>query len=299
MPEFSVVIPCYKQAHLLPKAIESVLEQARDVDLELIVVDDGSPDDAAEVAGGYASRYPGVTVIRQANAGLCAARNRGILRSTGRFLLFLDADDYLRPGMLAAAARAFADDSEVAVVHGFADVVDEGGEQVMAEFGGTDLGTDPFHTLLSYNIGPPNTFVVRREVLSQVGLFDVSLRSCEDWDLWLRIAAVGGRFHLARDMRSVYRMVPGSMSKNVETMWRSASTVVRNGARLHAGCGVCRTTRKASLAGFALGMRPLLRDLVHSPGGASRATGILLRNPRLMAWQAYWQIRRTFRFGHE
>ncbi|MBO9648263.1 MAG: glycosyltransferase family 2 protein [Variovorax sp.] len=121
MPEFSVVIPCYKQAHLLAAAIESALAQARDVDVEVIVVDDGSPDNASEVA----TRYEGVIVIRQPNAGLCAARNRGILRSSGKFLLFLDSDDYLRPGMLAAAARAFAESDELDVVHGYADVVDE------------------------------------------------------------------------------------------------------------------------------------------------------------------------------
>lgn len=291
MPQFSVVIPCYKQAHLLPKAIESVLAQAQDVEVEVIVVDDGSPDGAAEVA----ARYPGVVVIRQANAGLCAARNRGILRSTGQYLLFLDSDDYLRPGMLAAAARAFASNAEVAVVHGLADVIDDKDERVIAEYGGRDLSSDAFHALLKYNIGPPNTFVVRRDVLAKAGLFDVTLRSCEDWDMWLRIAAVGGQFRLARDMRSVYRVVPGSMSKNVETMWRSGSAVVRKNGRLHPNCRTCRDTRKASLAGFALGMRPLLRDLVRSPGGVSKAAGILLRNPRLMAWQMFWQLRRTFR----
>lgn len=291
MPQFSVVIPCYKQAHLLPKAIESVLAQSQDVDLELIVVDDGSPDGAAEVA----ARYPQAIVIRQANAGLCAARNRGILRSTGRYLLFLDSDDYLRPGMLAAASRAFSQSPDVAVVHGLADVVDEQGERVIAEFGGRDLSIDAFHVLLKNNIGPPNTFVVRREVLAKAGLFDVALRSCEDWDLWLRIAAVGGQFRLARDMRSVYRLVPGSMSKNVETMWRSGCSVVRKNGQLHPNCPTCRDTRKASIGGFALSLRPLLRDLMRSPGGPSRAVGILLRNPRLMAWQMLWQLRRTFR----
>ncbi|WP_431275259.1 glycosyltransferase [Variovorax ureilyticus] len=287
MPEFSVIIPCYKQAHLLPKAIESALAQARDVDLEVVVVDDGSPDNASEVA----SRYDGVIVIRQPNAGLCAARNRGILRSSGRYLLFLDSDDYLRPGMLAAAARAFAQSPDLDVVHGYADVVDEGGETVIGEFGGRDLAGDALHTLLRGNIGPPNTFVVRREMLSQVGLFDVGLRSCEDWDLWLRIAALGGKFGLARDMRSVYRIVPGSMSKNVEVMWRTGRTVIDRNARAHADCRACRKAQRAGIAGFSLSMRPLLRDLIRSPGGKSRAAGILLRNPGLLGWQ----LRRVLR----
>lgn len=287
MAEFSVIIPCYKQAHLLPKAIESALAQSGDVDVEVIVVDDGSPDDASDVA----RRYEGVTVIRQANAGLCAARNRGILQSRGRYLLFLDSDDYLRPGMLAAAARAFAEASELDVVHGYADVVDEGGEKVIAEFGGKSLAVDPLHTLLRHNIGPPNTFVVRREMLSQVGLFDVGLRSCEDWDMWMRIAARGGRFGLASDMRSVYRVMPGSMSKNVEVMWRAARTVITRNARAHKNCRSCDEARHASMAAFSLTMRPLLRDVIRSPGGKSRAAGILFRNPSLLVWQ----LRRVLR----
>ena len=88
--------------------------------------------------------------------------------------------------MLAAAARGFADGDGIAVVHGYADVVDEGGETIIGESGGQDLSGDAFHSLLRSSFGPPVTFVVRREALMQVGFFDVSLRSCEDWDLWLR-----------------------------------------------------------------------------------------------------------------
>jgi len=290
MADFSVIIPCYKQAHLLPKAIESALQQTQDMDLdvEVIVVDDGSPDAAAEVAG----RYGGVTVIRQANAGLSAARNRGILRSTGRYLLFLDSDDFLRPGMLAAAARALAQDPGIDVVHGLADVVDEGGERVLGEFGGRDLSVDPFHILLRGNVGPPVTFVVRREALARAGVFDTALRSCEDWDLWLRIAASGGRFSLVREMRSGYRTVPGSMSKNLEVMWRTGSEVLRRSVQLHPDCPMCREAQRAGFGALALSVRPLLRDVVRAPGGALRGAGILLRNPRLLAWQLRWIVKR-------
>lgn len=287
MPEFSIIIPCYRQAHLLPQAIESALAQAQDVDLEVIVVDDGSPDESAQIAG----RYPGVTVIRQANAGVSAARNRGILRSTGRFLMFLDGDDFLRPGMLAAAARAFAQDADADVVHGFADVVEEDGERVVAEFGGHDLAVDPFHTLLSSNVGPPVTFVVRREVLARAGLFDATLRSCEDWDFWLRVAASGAKFRRVPDMRGVYRLVPGSLSKNLEVMWRTGSAVLQANGQLHPDCRLCREARRRGLVSFSLSMRPLLRDLIRAPGGPLRAAGILLRNPRLLAWQLRWVLK--------
>jgi len=99
---------------------------------------------------------------------------------------------------------------------------------------------------------------------------DLALRSYEDWDLWLRVAAAGGKFWLAPDMRSAYRVVAGSMSKNVETMWRTGSTVLRKHARLHPGCGTCREARDGGLSWLSLFLRPSLRNLVRTPGGPSR-----------------------------
>ena len=91
-PVVSVVIPCYRQAHFLPDAIESVLAQTYP-HFEIIVVDDGSPDDTRAVAG----RYPGVRCLRQRNRGLSAARNAGLAASIGTYVVFLDADDRLTP----------------------------------------------------------------------------------------------------------------------------------------------------------------------------------------------------------
>src|SRR5262245_39908172 len=93
MPNVSVVIPSYNSAAYLPAAIDSVLAQtARD--LEVIVVDDGSTDDTPDVVARYG---PPVRGIRQANAGVAAARNRGIAEARGRYIAFLDADDTWEP----------------------------------------------------------------------------------------------------------------------------------------------------------------------------------------------------------
>ena len=91
----SVVIPCYNQAHFLTEAIESVLAQTSR-QFEIIVVDDGSTDNTAEVA----ARYPGIGYLRQDNQGLAAARNTGLRHSQGDYLVFLDADDRLLPAAL-------------------------------------------------------------------------------------------------------------------------------------------------------------------------------------------------------
>lgn len=97
----SVVIPAYNYAHLLPRALDSVLGQLSD-DVELIVVDDGSTDNTAAVLADYQARHAALQVISQVNAGAAAARNRAIATAAGRYVLLLDADDELLPGALAA-----------------------------------------------------------------------------------------------------------------------------------------------------------------------------------------------------
>src|SRR5690606_9312317 len=85
----SVIIPCFNHAHYLSTALESVQDQDHE-QIEIIVVDDGSTDNTKEVA----TKYPNVKYIYKANAGLPAARNTGIDHSTGKFIVFLDADDW-------------------------------------------------------------------------------------------------------------------------------------------------------------------------------------------------------------
>jgi len=97
----SVIIPTYNYARLLPRALDSVLAQRTD-DIELIVVDDGSGDDTAEVLAPYAARHRQLRVIHQSNAGAAAARNHGIREARGAYALLLDADDELVPDALAS-----------------------------------------------------------------------------------------------------------------------------------------------------------------------------------------------------
>src|ERR671910_2125032 len=112
-PLVSVVIPCYNQAHFLGEAIESVLSQTYP-HFEVVVVDDGSPDNTQEVA----SRYPGVRYIRQENQGLAGARNAGIRRSNGSYLVFLDADDRLLADALEAGLASLKEHPECSFVFG-------------------------------------------------------------------------------------------------------------------------------------------------------------------------------------
>src|SRR5262245_16807830 len=97
----SVLIPCYRQAGYLPEAVRSALDQTS-TDVEIVIIDDGSPDDTARIAGELVARDPSrVRLVRQENRGLAMARAAGFAAAQGEFLVFLDADDLLERDMVA------------------------------------------------------------------------------------------------------------------------------------------------------------------------------------------------------
>ena len=106
-PFFSVIVPCYNQARFLPEAVDSIAAQ-RFSALEVIIVNDGSPDNTSEVTLSLAARYPvpPIHLIEQENQGVAAARNAGIAAASGRWIVALDSDDLLAEGFLASVAEA-------------------------------------------------------------------------------------------------------------------------------------------------------------------------------------------------
>lgn len=184
----SVVIPVYNSAATIIRAVESVLCQDES-SMELIVVDDGSTDGSAEL---LTARYPQqAIVIRQENRGAAAARNRGIAAARGEFVAFLDADDEWVAGKLRLQTERMEANPEAALC--FADMSHwEHGREVNSSYiqerGLGACGGRIFDRLLRECFIFTPTVVVRRSVFETVGTFDESLRICEDYDLWLRIA---------------------------------------------------------------------------------------------------------------
>jgi glycosyltransferase involved in cell wall biosynthesis len=178
----SVVIPCFNQAHYLSEAIESVLRQSYR-HFEIIVVDDGSPDNASEVAG----RYPEVRCIRRQNGGISAARNTGLSASKGEFILFLDSDDRLLPEALEIGVRNLKDHPNCAFVWGQCRHIDSDGKLISSR-SKPRIEKDFYLTLLTTNyIRTPGVVMYRRDVFKHVGEFNTSLRGPEDYDMHLRI----------------------------------------------------------------------------------------------------------------
>lgn len=217
----SVIIPCYNHAHYLGEAIESVLAQSYRHS-ELIVVDDGSTDDTAAVA----ARYPGVKYVWQHNQGLSAARNTGIRHSEGTFLVFLDADDRLLPRALEVGLLCLQARPQCAFASGHYRYVQADGS-LLVEHPQNRVTHDHYLALLRGNyIGMHATVIYRRSVFDQVEGFDTTLRACEDYDLYLRIARQFPVF-CHDEVVAEYRQHGANMSANPNLMLGQVLAVLR------------------------------------------------------------------------
>ncbi len=217
----SVVIPCYNYAHFLSAAIDSALAQTSRP-FEIVVVDDGSTDDTRAVATGYGAQ---VRYIHQANAGLPAARNTGIRSATQPLVAFLDADDQWQPGFLHRVLEVFAL-SAYGLVAAKAIRVDPGGLPVPRVCRDQALqGPLGCRDIILRTCFSPSGVVARRAVFECCGLFDDTLTSSEDRDMWIRIGARFPMF-LLPDPLVLVRDHPGSMSKNADRMKRNTRRVI-------------------------------------------------------------------------
>ena len=220
----SVIIPCYKQAGFLTDAIESVLGQTHP-HIEVIVVDDGSPDDTSDVA----SRYPRVRCIRQENQGLSAARNTGIRESEGEFLVFLDADDRLTPKALESGVQHLRQCPSAAFVAGrHRNISIDGSPRPTVQK--PHIDKDHYVELLRANcigIACPATVMYRRAVFDDVHGFDTTVNAASDYDLYLRIAR---KFEISfhTDIVAEYREHGDSMSNNFQLMSNHTARVLQS-----------------------------------------------------------------------
>ena len=188
----SVVIPLYNKEKLVAHTIQSVLDQTY-TDYEVVVVDDGSTDGSAAVVESIHSDK--IRLVRQANAGVSAARNRGIEEARGGHIAFLDADDEWKPDSLAHLVALSEKYPSCAVVaHSY--TYRRGGRTVAPRinrlpFTGTDGVLTNYFEVASYSDPPLCTgaVMVRRDAVRAVGGFPVGVRSGEDLLAWARLAA--------------------------------------------------------------------------------------------------------------
>jgi glycosyltransferase involved in cell wall biosynthesis len=205
-PEVSVVIPTRDRSRLLALTLRSVRWQ-RGVDLEVLVVDDGSTDDTAEVVAAIAD--PRIRLVRQPVAqGVSAARNRGIAEAGGTWVAFLDDDDLWAPDKLVRQLQAAHQTGRAWVYTGGVNV----DQRLRVLEGGPPPPPDRVLELLEcYNpvpVGASNV-LVHAGTLARAGPFDGRLRRTEDWDMWIRLARLGPPAWVCRPL-TAYRMHPAS-----------------------------------------------------------------------------------------
>jgi glycosyltransferase involved in cell wall biosynthesis len=186
--EVTAVVPTHNRAVLLGQALASVVRQ-RGVELEVVVVDDGSADATAELVAGVAD--PRVRLVRHARAkGVSAARNRGVAEARGSWVAFLDDDDLWAPDKLASQLAAAAAAGAGWAVAGAVSVDD----RLRVLTGEPPLPAETLTAELSrYNSVPAgaSNVVVRADLLAAAGGFDPGLRHMADWDLWIRLGRSG------------------------------------------------------------------------------------------------------------
>lgn len=221
-PLVSVIITSYNQARFLGDAIESVLTQSYS-QFEVIVVDDGSTDNVLEVV----ARYPRLRYIRQDNQGLSAARNTGLRESNGAYVVFLDADDRLLPIAVETGVNCLRAHPKCGFVSGHYSVIkSDGSPKPLRQ--APCVERDHYHALLCKNyIGMHATVMYRREIFESIGKFNTSLRACEDYDLYLRIAA-RVPVYCHDKLIAEYRQHGANMSRNHQLMLESALSVLQS-----------------------------------------------------------------------
>ena len=222
MPKVSVVIPAYNAMNYLPKTLNSVLQQTFS-DFEVLIIDDGSTDHLqAWVAQNITD--PRVRLITQANQGLSGARNTGIANAQGEYVAFLDADDLWEPTKLEKQVDYLDNNSTVGLVYNWIALIDAEGNPTGRIMGGNIEG-DVLEEILQRNIIDCPSVLVRRKCFETVGMFDITLRSVEDWDMWIRIA---GHYPLAviKEPLVYYRQHSSNMSKNWRVMEQAFHQVI-------------------------------------------------------------------------
>lgn len=303
-PAVSVLMPAYNAGDYLDEAIRSVLAQGL-VDIEILVVDDGSTDDTAARASAWVQRDSRIRLIRQENRGIAAARNAALRIATAPVLALLDSDDVWMRTYLAEQLRLLQQYPEIAVLS--ANALNRGGSH-----DGRPLRPSrsslPFVRLTALDLilhedAMCVLTIFRREVVDAIGGFDERLRRSEDYDFWIRAALAGFTVAFNPKPLARYRRRENGVSADESLMLDSIRTVLMRIRDTYHGCGdvrdavdrqYARLTRRALIvqakralaAGDFLLLQDRFRALRETTGRPFYALAAVLSGvaPQLIRW---------------
>jgi glycosyltransferase involved in cell wall biosynthesis len=294
-PRFSVIIPAYNSAATLARAIESVRAQTWPVH-EIIVVDDGSSDDTANVAESFGDA---VKLIHQPNSGVAAARNAGARAATGDWLAFLDADDWYAPDRIRLHAEWIAEDNTLDFLTGDYEYRDDNGNLLGTSMAQHEAGRmmlvkaqgnprvvmdrpEEIEAFVADHFGDTHTLSVPRQTFLELGGYPPGFKVCEDVHFLTRLVARSRRISVVCQSLGVYVIHGASATRknpvaaqqeNVRTLEDLAKLVdgfpaeVRQGvvarmdhARYNLGCALSKTGHRVKA------IQAVLPSLVERPG---------------------------------
>lgn len=219
-PAVSIVIAAYNASSYIGESLDSVLAQTF-TDYEVIVVNDGSSD-REELERILESHPLPVVYISQQNKGPSAARNAAINVARGEFYAQLDSDDRWEPDYLAVQVRFLTEHPDIALVYPnaviFGDTPHAGLEYMNVS---PSEGEVSFASLVEERCCVLNCVTARMNVIKSIGMFDETIRSCEDFDLWVRIVKNGGRISYHRQVLARYRKHKSSLSS--DRVWMTSN----------------------------------------------------------------------------
>lgn len=268
MPNVSVIIPTYNRAHLLGRAIRSVLNQTYQ-DFELIIVDDGSSDNTDELVKSFDDiriRY----LKHKKNRGGAAARNTGIKAAKGKYIAFQDSDDEWLPEKLEKQMKVFEDaPPEVGVVYTGFYRLQNGKKTYIPSSKVNPKEGYIFNSLLKGNFVTTQAVLVKRECFDKAGIFDENLPRLQDWELFLRISR-HYHFKFINEPLVIAYHQPVSISTNQKALIQALKLILHKHYESFNG-------DKRILANYYL----ILGDALCSNGNFLEGKGYLLRSAKV------------------
>lgn len=231
-PTISVIIPTYNSSAYIVRTLDTVLSQTVLPD-EIVIVDDGSTDNTVQTIKDYKEKnkdiLENIYVFRQENMGAGAARNRAIEEATGEWIAFLDSDDLWDSHKLEIVAEAIYNHPEVNMIaHDEYSVQEKDLENktLCSLHENYKPDEDLFLQLYRGNIFSTSCMVVKKEILLKAGGFDVTLKSAQDYDMWIRCGLYGKLYFIDKALET-YVIRPGNITANTYRRYKCEMKICR------------------------------------------------------------------------
>ena len=218
--KLSVIIPVYNRERYVVSALRSLIRQRDAVDLDIIVIDDGSTDGSADAVRAMMRQYPFIRLFQQANMGVARARNAGLrhLPPDAAFVSFLDSDDISLAGRFKADLARFDADPRLDLTYSLMTLVDRIDDETLEP-----AAESHTKTLRGISL---STALFSRALVDRIGRFDEEFEQAEDTDYLLRVFETGPRYALPDSVAIYYRRHPGNMTRQEDVQTREFMRVI-------------------------------------------------------------------------